>query len=568
MPISSELLAPVRESLGPLLFDVEPAQAIFGVVVTPEPENATITFETTRPCFATVELFRMVTGEIALDMEKANRERIELELFGSARYRHRIRLFDLPQERRFWYRISVPSGGPGTALGQKKVRHRGWFSTFRRTATCRIGWIRVLSDSDDQSAGDLDFTVAAYAAARGDGRLDYAFSPASTVESGGRLRDPFGRALDLGRAPDRVAVHVWGTDDDENDFVSFLEAPWKGLRIRGRLPPERRPPLRGPYSDRYRDCNDVELVATLPVAVGRHEVRVTGMTPIAVLAFEVDGTIDCTVRDVLGQPRPVASKFVTKRFLRAITEGRPAGIDLGGARLVLALGETGELLWRAVGTPDSRWQVLEGPPLRRLHLLAREDAPSLLLGADAESRLVTARLDRTPPEPLDWRPTGLRQAVDAARAPALLEGEDGFLLACRDPDGRLLLQRLDREGCPAADPIPLAEDVHDDIVLGGDGAGASWIAWRDREGRIVAGPLGAKGETVPGAVAELSGLSRSPEGRPLLVALDREGRIVVRELGREGDWTVLGTLQEVVAPEDLEPPAADVTAADQPRRRP
>lgn len=558
--MSSELLAPVRESLGPILFDVEPAQAIYDVAVRPEPEGATITFETTRPCFATVELFRTVTGKVALDMEKANRERIELKLFGSARYGHRIRLFDLPQERRFWYRISVPGEGPGTALGQKKVRHRGWFSTFRRTATCRIGWIRVLSDSDDQSAGDLDFTVPAYAAAHGDGRLDYAFSPAFTVESGGRLRDPFGRALDLGRAPDRVAVHVWGTDDDENEFVSFLEAPWKGLQIRGRMPPERRPPLRGPYSDRYRDSNDVEVVATLPVAVGRQEVRVTGMTPIAVLAFEIDGTIDCTVRDVLGQPRPLASKFVTKRFLHAIVEGRPAGIDLGDARLVLALGEAGELLWREAGDPTSRWQVLEAPPLRRLHLLARENAPSLLLGADAESRLVTARLDRAPPEPLDWRPIGLRQAVDATRAPALLEREDGFLLACRDPEGRLVVQRLDREAHSTTDPIVLAETVHDDIVLGGDGAGTSWIAWHDREGRIVAGPLGAKAEPVPGAVAELSGLARSPEGRPLLVGLDREGRVVVHELGREGDWTVLGTLQEVVAPEDLEPPAADVAA--------
>lgn len=292
------------------------------------------------------------------------------------------------------------------------------------------------------------------------------------------------------------------------------------------------------------------------------------MTPIAVLAFEVDGTIDCTVRDVLGQSRPVASKFVTKRFPYAIAEGRPAGLDLGGARLVLALGETGELLWREAGTRSSRWRVLESPPLRRLHLLAREDAPSLLLGAAADGRLVMARLDRAPPEPLDWRPTGLRQADDATRAPALLEREDGFLLACRDPDGRLLLQRLDREGGPAADPVVLAEDVRDDIVLGGDVAGTSWIAWRDREGRIVAGPLGAKAEPVPGAVAELSGLSRSPEGRPLLVALDREGRVVVRELGREGDWTVLGTLQEVVAPEDLEPPAPDAAAADQPRRRP
>lgn len=174
MPNGSDLLSAVRTTLGSILFDIEPAQAIYDVAVRPEPEGATITFATTRPCFATVELFRMVTGKVDLDMEKESRERVELELFGSARLAHRVRFFDLPQERRFWYRISVPGEGPGTALGQKKVRHRGWFSTFRRTATCRIGWIHVLSDSDDQSAGDLVFELAAYDAARAPALLEQA----------------------------------------------------------------------------------------------------------------------------------------------------------------------------------------------------------------------------------------------------------------------------------------------------------------------------------------------------------------------------------------------------------
>lgn len=560
MPNGSDLLSAVRTTLGSILFDIEPAQAIYDVAVRPEPEGATITFATTRPCFATVELFRMVTGKVDLDMEKENRERVELELFGSARLAHRVRFFDLPQERRFWYRISVPGEGVGTALGQKKVRHRGWFSTFRRTATCRIGWIRVLSDSDDQSAGDLVFELAAYDAARGDGRLDDALSGSFTVESGGRLRDPFGKSLDLGRAPDRVAVHVWGTDDDENEFVSFLEAPWKGLQGRGRLPPERRPPLRGPRSDRYQDSNDVEVVATLPIAVGRQEIRVTGMTPIAVLAFEIDGTIDCTVRDVLGQPRPLVGKLRPK--MRAIAEGRPQGLDLGGARLVLALGEAGEVLWREASMQASQWRVLESPPLRRLHLLVLDDAPSLLLGTGSDGRLATARLDRGPPEAPTWRATGLRQAEDAARAPALLEQADGFLLACRDPEGRLLVQRLDREAYPTTDPVVLTENVRDDIVLGGDGRGAAWIAWRDRAGRSAAGPLGAEAEPVPGELEELLGLAPLQEGGPILAGLDRAGQVIVRELGREADWMVLGPLQEVVEPESLEPVAPEPAAAD------
>jgi hypothetical protein len=562
VPNGSSWVTAVRATLRPILFDIEPAQAIHDVAVTPEPENATITFQTTRPCFATVELFRQVTGKIDLDMEKANRERIEVELFGNARLSHRIRFFDLPQERRFWFRISVPGEGPGTALGQKKIRHRGWFSTFRRTATCRIGVIKILSDSDSESAGDLTFEVAAYDAARGDGRLDFALSGEHTVESGGLVREPFPKVLDLGRAPDRVAVHVWGADDDENDFVSFFEAPWKGLQIRGRLPPERRPPLWGPYSDRYQDSNDLEVVATLPVTVGRHEVRVTGMTPIAVLAFEINGAIDCSVRDVLGQPVRLVGKLKPK--LLALAPGRAGGLDLGGGRLALALGEEGELLWREPGRRAGSWEVLEGPPLRRLHLLACDDAPSLLVGVGRDGRLATALLDRSPPEAPVWRASALVQAEDALRAPALLEQGQGFLLACRDAAGRLVVERLDREGRPVGEPIPLAEAVRDDIVLGGDGRGAAWIAWRDRTGRVTAGPLGTKAELapIPGEVEALLGLAALEGGDVVLAGLDRAGRVVARRLGRDEGWTVLGTLQEVVEPESLEPPAVDAAAAD------
>ncbi|MCL6607894.1 MAG: hypothetical protein K6T74_07345 [Geminicoccaceae bacterium] len=560
MPNASSWVTAVRSTLRPILFDIEPAQAIHDVVVTPEPENATITFATTRPCFATVELFRMVTGKVDLDMEKANRERIEVELFGNAQLSHRIRFFDLPQERRFWFRISVPGEGPGTALGQKKIRHRGWFSTFRRTATCGIDVIKILSDSDSASAGDLTFEVAAYDAARGDGRLDLALSGAFTVESGGFVRTPFAKVLDLGRVPDRVAVHLWGTDDDENAFVSFLEAPWKGLQIPGRLPPERRPPLRGPYSDRYRDSNDLEVVATLPVIVGRHQVRITGATPIAVLFFEMIGAIDCSVRDVLGQPPRIAGKLKPKML--ALTAGRAGGLDLGGSRLALALGETGELLRREPGGGAGRWEVLESPPLRRLHLLAREQAPSLLVAVGRDGRIATALLDRVPPEALAWRETALVQAEDTGRAPALLEQAEGFLLACRDPAGRLVLQRLDREARPLGEPIALAEGVRDDIVLGSDGRGAARIAWCDRAGRITAGPLGAKPELapVPGEVAALVGLAPLEEGDVVLAGLDRDGRVIARRLGLEEGWTVLGTLQEVVEPESLEPPPAEASA--------
>jgi hypothetical protein len=562
VPNASSWVTAVRPALRPILFDIEPAQVIHDVVVTPEPESATITFATTRPCFATVELFRQVTGKVDLDMEEANRERIEVELFGSARLSHRIRFFDLPQERRFWFRISVPGDGPGTALGQKKVRHRGWFSTFRRTARCGIDVIKVLSDSDSESAGDLTFEVAAYDAARGDGRLDFALSGAFTVESGGFVRTPFAKVLDLGRAPDRVAVHLWGTDDDENDFVSFFEAPWKGLQIRGRVPPERRPPLRGPYSDRYEDSNDLEVVATLPVTVGRHEVRITGTTPIAVLFFEMIGAIECSVRDVLGQPARIAGKLKPKTL--ALTAGRAGGIDLGGSRFALALGEAGELLWREAGPRASRWEVVESPPLRQLHLLAREGAPSLLLGVSRDGRLATALLDRAPPEALAWRETALVRAEDARRAPALLEQAEGFLLACRDPAGRLVLQRLDREARPLGDPIAPAEGVRDDIVLGSDGRGVAWVAWRDRAGRVTAGPLDAKAEfaPVPGEVEELAGLAPLEQGDMVLAGLDRAGQVIARRLGRDEGWTVLGTLQEVVEPESLEPPPVEAAAAD------
>lgn len=85
MPTEELLARAARAALAPVLFDIEPPQAIVEVEVAPEPEAVTIRFRTSRPCFATVELFRMVTGRVDLDLEKENRERIEIELFGDAR---------------------------------------------------------------------------------------------------------------------------------------------------------------------------------------------------------------------------------------------------------------------------------------------------------------------------------------------------------------------------------------------------------------------------------------------------------------------------------------------------
>ncbi len=556
MPTIRDLRVAARETVAPLLFDETSRQAIHSVAVTPEPEGATVAFDTVLPCWATVELFRMVTGKVDLDIEKANRERIEVELFGDARLRHRVRFFDLPQERRFWFRISVPGEGPGTALGQKKIRHRGWFSTFRRTATCGIDFVKLLSDSDSESAGDLSFEVAAYDAARGDARLDFALSGEHTVESGGRVRAPFGKVLDLGRAPDRVAVHVWGTDDDENGFVSFLVAPWEGLAIRGRQPPFRRPPLFGPHSDRLRDSNDLEMVATLPVTVGRHEVRLSGATPIAALAFEVLGRIDCSVRDVLGQPARVS--FDKLRASALVAPGRIGGQKTESGSLLLTLGEAGELLWREQGARATGWRELPGPPLDHLRFVVRPDAPPLLLSVDREGCLHVAVLERPLPEPPLWRATGLVQTEKARRAPAVAEAGERLFVALRDPRGRLLLATVEPDG----EPRMLAEGIEDDPVLGADGRGLIWAACRDRSGRVLAGPVEAGAiRCVDGEVEELLGIGGSAETGPVLVAYDREGRVLARALESGEGWVDLGTLQEVVEPESLAPPAPEAGAA-------
>lgn len=549
----------LREAALSVLLDVRPPQAIFDVQVTPEPEGALVTFRTTRPAFATVELFRMVTGKVDLDMEKENRERIEVELFGSARTLHRLRFFDLPQERRFWFRISVPGEGPGTALGQKKVRHRGWFSTFRRTATLRISNIKILSDSDAESAGDLFFEVGAYDAARSDARLDFALTDERTVESGGRIQDPFGRALDLGRAPDRVAVHVWGTDDDENHLVSFFVAPWEGLNLRGRQPPLHRPPVEGPFSDRLQDSNDLEVVASLPVVVGRHEVRVTGITPVAALAFEILGVIDCTVQDVLGQPARV--RWNRMRAGALATPDRPAGQKAHSGSLLLALGEAGGLLWREAGARTG-WSELAGPPLRLVRLVGREAAPTLLVGVDLEGRLHAAALPEPPPAEPCWRPVGLAQAADARRAPAVLGVPDGAWLALRDPAGRLLLLALDGEGRPAGEPRVLADGLADDPVLARDPRGASWLAVRERSGRVLAGPLTGSGlQPVEGPVEELLGIGFDPEAGVVLAGLDGEGRVIGRAVAGGEGWVRFGALQDLLEPESLEPPAPEAEAA-------
>jgi hypothetical protein len=157
MPIESSKVVKVINALGPVLRNEPPVQAIFDVKVARAPTRVRFEFSTALPCFARVEIFRMVHGELSLDMEKANLVQTEIELFGSPKERHSILVGGLEQERRYWYRISAPRKTPGFPNLLGHVRYRGEFFTPRRNTTVTIHRIHVFDDSDTSGDGELLF---------------------------------------------------------------------------------------------------------------------------------------------------------------------------------------------------------------------------------------------------------------------------------------------------------------------------------------------------------------------------------------------------------------------------
>ena len=112
--------------------------------------------------FATVELFRMVHGEIDLDMEKEKLADVGVEMFGTAKDQHAVFISGLEQEHRYWFRISVPRRSPAEPFATGAVRAKGGFASLRRDSFIDIEQLHIIDDSDTSSAGDLRFSYALY----------------------------------------------------------------------------------------------------------------------------------------------------------------------------------------------------------------------------------------------------------------------------------------------------------------------------------------------------------------------------------------------------------------------
>jgi len=151
----------VRSGIARSLVDdlAVPPQAIFNVKVVPGPTTVQIQFETRYPTLGTVEIYRMVHGELSLDVDGEIPVRTEI---GSSSYtrRHSITVDGLEQEKRYWYRAFVARRSPEDPTSTGVVRSRGEFATLRRNVNVSIDWIHVLDDSDANSAGDLVFAAA------------------------------------------------------------------------------------------------------------------------------------------------------------------------------------------------------------------------------------------------------------------------------------------------------------------------------------------------------------------------------------------------------------------------
>ncbi|MFO1067152.1 MAG: hypothetical protein U1E14_01360 [Geminicoccaceae bacterium] len=183
----------IAKAIGQHLFDAPLAQAIVNVEAETAPTAVRVRFRTLLPTWATVEVFRMITGTIDLDMEPENLVATNVELFGNASTEHDVPVFGLEQERRYWYRISVPRKSPAEPKAKGQVRARGPFATRRQMLTIDISRIHLYDDSDDSSRGDLLFSAAFYDATRPRGRASArpGFSAKLYRSSGDDIDIPF-----------------------------------------------------------------------------------------------------------------------------------------------------------------------------------------------------------------------------------------------------------------------------------------------------------------------------------------------------------------------------------------
>jgi hypothetical protein len=547
MPIEPGKVVAAVNALGPVLWNEPSFQGIFNVKLDRAPTRVRFNFFTFWPCFARVEIFRMVHGELSLDMEKENLVQTEIELFGSPRERHGILVTGLEQERRYWYRISVPRKTPDFPNLKGHVRYRGEFFTPRRNTTVTINRIHVFDDSDTSGDGELKFSLGLYNAGDPRNRLvEPLFSPEFGVASGSDIFRPFGPGgQSIGRAPDAIGVYVFGTDDDS----TFWGAPWYGLGLVGRRPPDTMPERAATSSRAYADTSSALHVFHTGGKMGRQEGRFAFPSAKGRLHYSVHVSFVTEVFDTLRERAAPPWKMIKKTMIKLDAGGRAAGlVGLEDGPLVLSLDPEGRLA-RAAADSRGEWQTLEGPPLDSLVAKATRRGAIALTGCDLDG-IRHAVLLRAPREGQPcWSTLG--RAGDAA--PALLEDREGNVrLVFVDSRGRPWTTLLVPNARPATAPTRLLSDPVGAVALHADERGRTIVVLALAAGGLVTLSLDEAGRPVErwhaaGEPLRVLAIADEDDQEPLLVAIDREERVGVRPLAlAERPLEVVGTLEDLL----------------------
>ena len=544
MPLSLATTAAIRQTVAQTLFDMMRVQAISNVRLVREPTAVTVKFDSVHATFATVELFRMVHGEIDLDMEKENLADVGVELFGTAKDQHAVFISGLEQEHRYWFRISVPRRSPAEPFATGAVRARGGFASLRRDSFIDIEQLHIIDDSDTSSAGDLRFSYALYdASAPGTPRLiEPRFTGEISRDSGEDIDAPFGAGVNIGRAPDRMGVFVDGQDDDTN----LWSAPWVGLPIVGMRPPLVMPTEMSSFSNDGFDGSDALGLFHLKRFLGRHSVPFDIVSAQGALHFSVRGRFITEVSDTLGE-RPVPPwKRVRRAKMRLSPDQRPAGmVALPDGLLGIALSPDGGLR-RMASVPRGKWQEMVAPALGELVAHPVGDGSLVLLGRDREGRPHLATLADPRLDSARWRCLNMV----ARDPPVTAVGLDGVVhLLLTDPRGGLWHARSDAD---TGELAQVAERI----------ASSAPVACVDRKGRLVAAFADAEGmlrvvriernrQTERGAAQ--AGEFPIPlaivedEKELLVVAMNAENGVAVRRVrGSAEKWQALGSLDELL----------------------
>ncbi len=536
-------------------------QAITRLSVTRAPQSIRMRIELRFASLPVVELFRMVSGDPALDMVPANFETLRIPLLAGPGTRFEVAFDGLRPATRYWYRIKA---GGGQVERRGGALLKGWAATLDRLVEFDVSYADLLMDGDGGSPGEVAFCGVIY-----DGELQRAwgFGDRESRSDGGglpfspRYLRPAGPPFSLRGAPDNLTL-LCGADEDD---LSDLD-PGLNFNIGFGWIPENPPSAPDSGEDDDHDfAYAVHQLTNLPGTPGS-----TVLAPIyfrtrpGVLAFEAVWSVRVSVFDPFPTPREVIPRLTPRQRLLAPGEAaRVRGSD--GRRRVIALSQEG--LRIGTGRRDrERWILLEGPRPRQLLLEAGPEGRLDLVLWDGEGHL-HGLLDGLAAEGCgqerpgaDWISLG---GPFAAPPLGLRDGQGQLQLFALDVDGRLLSRPLDPEPrdwqaiggpfrgtlvgwAPVDGPLTLAAEDGEGRIWVGTAAGENWRPLATDHRRLVA----IYGDAIG-------------DGR--LVAADDDDALWVRRLDPESPWEPLGSLEEAPAEPPAEPHQTSpaTTCADQ-----